>query len=105
MLTQWFLHLVSVLKTEYRSDQNDLIRHVTDSIVLGFGVGEFLLASKQDTVRNVQIRAFAMHICVWTYVCHNSRAPSQPLIQCVQLGVSYFSKLLGTKMIFKDASV
>ena len=32
-----------------------LIRHVTDSVVVGFGVGEFLLASKQDTVRCVQI--------------------------------------------------
>ena len=31
--------------------------------------------------------------------------PPQPLIQCGQLGVSYFSKLLGTKIIFKDTSV
>ena len=74
MLTQWFLHLVSVLGTEYGSDQNDLIRHVIDSVVLRFGVGEFLLASKQDTVRGVQIQAFEMYICMWTYVCHNSRA-------------------------------
>ena len=48
------LDLVSVLGTEYESDQNDLIRHVTDSVGLRFGVGEFLLASKQDTVRDVQ---------------------------------------------------
>ena len=30
----WFLHLVSVLDTEYLSDQNDLIRRVTDSVFL-----------------------------------------------------------------------
>ena len=30
-----FLDLVSVLETEYGSDQNDLIRHVTDSVFLG----------------------------------------------------------------------
>ena len=55
LLTLWFLHLVSVLGTKYGSDQNDLIRRVIDSVFLTFGMGEFLLESKQDTVWGVQI--------------------------------------------------
>ena len=68
-----YFDLVCVLETEYGSDQNDFIRHVTDSVVLRFGVGVVLLESKQDTVRGLQIPAFTMYICMWTYLCHNSR--------------------------------
>ena len=87
LLTQWFLDLVSVLETEYGSDQNDLIRHVTDSVVLRFVlVSAYWLASK--TLPGVYRFEFLRCIFVCENMCHNSSA-CHVYVMWVELGHSH----------------
>ena len=43
----------------------------------------------RDTIRGVQIRAGAIYIYVWRYVCHNSSA-CRADVMCVELGHCHF---------------
>ena len=45
--------------------------------------------SEQDTIRGVQIRAGAVYIYVWRYVCHNSSA-CHVYVMWAELGHSHF---------------